>query len=475
MKNQDTGFSKKTRMSPAARRRLENGKRMTESFETKGFSLDMEEKLIEEALSSYADDDWTKSLRLKSELLEAEVEKHNQESAYRREKRNEKKFLEQKNRDRLNHKVNANKRDDMGMFLSNAQIAISILLLLCILFVNLLPYLYVVGIAIFLIVINIFIRKSQSLKIKHRGFGKIISVCCTLCMTIGIYYCIVIYMLLVSISGSNSSATNLSSDTYSVYISGIDVYGDIDTESRSDVNLIATINPTTGQVLLTTTPRDYYVEISGVSDGQGDKLTHAGNYGIETSIATLEELYDVEIDFYLRVNFTSFINIIDALGGVTVESEIAFTTSENSGLVVEIVEGENYLTGEEALAFVRERYNLDDGDIQRGINQQIMLEAVFYEFISPSTIWNFDKILESVADGVETNMETSQLQQLSRGVLSSILDTNIYSTAASGTADYAYCYSYSSSALSVIIPDQESVDEIKSLMDSVESGEDLPE
>ena len=117
-------------------------------------------------------------------------------------------------------------------------------------------------------------------------------------------------------------------EPFNVYISGIDVYGEITKESRSDVNLIATINPKTHKILLTTTPRDYYIQIPGVSEGQSDKLTHAGIYGIDTSIATLENLYDTEIPFYVRVNFTSVEEIVDVMGGVDVESELAFTTGE---------------------------------------------------------------------------------------------------------------------------------------------------
>ena len=154
------------------------------------------------------------------------------------------------------------------------------------------------------------------------------------------------------------------------------MYGDIKKESRSDVNLIATVNPKTHKILLTTTPRDYYVPIPGVSDGQRDKLTHAGIYGIDTSIATLEELYDIDIPFYVRVNFTSVEEIVDVMGGVDVESELAFTTGEEAGAIVEVKQGKNHFTGKEALAFVRERKALAEGDNQRGKNQQALLTGL---------------------------------------------------------------------------------------------------
>ena len=154
-------------------------------------------------------------------------------------------------------------------------------------------------------------------------------------------------------------------EAFSVYISGIDVFGAIETNSRSDVNIIAVVNPKTHQILLVTTPRDYYVEIPGISGGQKDKLTHAGIYGVDASMATLEELYDTELEFYARVNFTSLIEIVDALGGVDVESEYAFTTSSDSGMVINVNQGTNHFNGEEALAFSRERQNVPGGDNQR--------------------------------------------------------------------------------------------------------------
>ena len=159
-------------------------------------------------------------------------------------------------------------------------------------------------------------------------------------------------------------------EPFTVYISGIDIYGNVEDMSRSDVNIIATVNPKTHQILLVTTPRDYYVEIPGISGGMRDKLTHAGNYGVDVSIDTLEELYQVSIPFYARLNFTSFINIIDILGGVDVESEFDFTTGTDAGAVVEIQEGTNHLNGQEALAFARERHALDDDIINQRRSKQ---------------------------------------------------------------------------------------------------------
>lgn len=261
--------------------------------------------------------------------------------------------------------------------------------------------------------------------------------------------------------------------SFCVYISGIDVYGAIETNSRSDVNIIAEVNPETHQILLVTTPRDYYVEIPNISGGQKDKLTHAGIYGVDASMATLEQLYDTDIDFYARVNFTSLVDIVNALGGVDVDSEIAFTTSEDSGLVMNVVQGTNHFNGQQALAFSRERYNLDGGDNQRGKNQQAVIVAMIKKMVSPAILMGANDILNSVSGNVDTNMSTTQIQDLIKTQLDEAPKWSIKSMSATGTGDEQICYSYQGSALYVMQPDQTSVDAIKAAITSLKNGETL--
>lgn len=261
--------------------------------------------------------------------------------------------------------------------------------------------------------------------------------------------------------------------SFSVYISGIDVYGAIETNSRSDVNIIAKVNPETHQVLLITTPRDYYVEIPGISGGQKDKLTHAGIYGVDASMATLSQLYDTDLDFYARVNFTSLIDIVDALGGVDVESEQAFTTSEDSGLVMNVVQGTNHFNGKQALAFSRERQNIDGGDNQRGKNQQAVITAMIKKMVSPAILTGANEIISSVSGNVDTNMSTEQIQDLIKTQLAEGPVWNIKSMAAEGTGDEQMCYSYSGSTLYVMQPNQESVDAIKAAIKDLKDGKTL--
>ncbi len=261
--------------------------------------------------------------------------------------------------------------------------------------------------------------------------------------------------------------------SFCVYISGIDVYGAIETNSRSDVNIIAEVNPETHQILLVTTPRDYYVEIPNISGGQKDKLTHAGIYGVDASMATLEQLYDTNIDFYARVNFTSLVDIVNALGGVDVDSEVTFTTSEDSGLVMNVVQGSNHFNGQQALAFSRERYNLDGGDNQRGKNQQAVIVAMIKKMVSPAILMGANDILNSVSGNVDTNMSTTQIQDLIKTQLDEAPKWSIKSMSATGTGDEQICYSYQGSALYVMQPDQTSVDAIKAAITSLKNGETL--
>ena len=151
------------------------------------------------------------------------------------------------------------------------------------------------------------------------------------------------------------TAKTTDKNVFNIYISGIDTSGAVSTVSRSDVNLILTVNMNTHKILMTTTPRDSYVRIPDGGADQYDKLTHAGIYGIETSVKTLENLYDIPINYYARLNFTSFVKLINALGGVTVYNDQAFTSlhgNYNFG-----VGNINLTSGEEALGFVRERYS----------------------------------------------------------------------------------------------------------------------
>ena len=252
--------------------------------------------------------------------------------------------------------------------------------------------------------------------------------------------------------GSDDSLTK---EPFTVYISGIDTYGEVTETSRSDVNIIAVVNPSTHQILLITTPRDAYVPLYGpdVQQGAMDKLTHAGVYGIETSMETLGALYETDINYYVRLNFTSLIDIVDILGGVDVDSEFAFTTGDESGCIVEVHEGVNHFNGEQALAFSRERHALEDGDNQRGKNQQAVITAMLKKVISPTMLLRASTLMNQVSKDVEMNVTQSQLNALIRQQLRSNASWTIQSVALSGEGGQDYCYSASSQLLYVMYPD----------------------
>lgn len=265
--------------------------------------------------------------------------------------------------------------------------------------------------------------------------------------------------------------TQLEVEPFSVYISGIDIYGSISKTSRSDVNIIATVNPNTQQILLVTTPRDYYVTFPGVTGGVYDKLTHAGVYGVDVSMNTLAELYDTEINYYVRVNFTSLVSMVDALGGVTVYSSQSFQSSHLDTLYVN--KGYNYFTGEEALAFSRERYNVDGGDYQRGENQLEVIKAMIEKVTSPSVITGATQLFASVSDNIDTNISTSQIQELIKSQIDGDMDWEIIMMSADATNGSAMCYSYSGGELFVSYPVESSVQEISEAIEAVLNGEIL--
>jgi|GEM_PF-2638134 len=279
-----------------------------------------------------------------------------------------------------------------------------------------------------------------------------------------------------NIAGSDTSSEEQISLTepFIVYVSGIDTYGELSTASRSDVNILAVVNPNTNNILLVSTLRDYWVQIPGVSGEARDKLTHAGLYGIDTSIATLENLYGIEVGNYIRLNFTSLIDIVDEIGGITVYSDLAFTTSTNSGLVFDVVEGENQLNGKQALAFARERKNIAAGDVQRGKDQMKVIEAILDKVTSPSVITHVSDLLKIMSKNVETDFTSSELSKFIRYQLQTNTQWNVASMESEGTDSREYCYSYPGKKLYVFVPIEESVNEISEAINTVMNGGDLP-
>ena len=238
---------------------------------------------------------------------------------------------------------------------------------------------------------------------------------------------------------NNNSAKQVDSKVFNIYISGIDTYGSISTVSRSDVNIIMTVNMNTHKILLTTTPRDAYVKIPGGGADQYDKLTHAGIYGVETSEKTLENLYGIKIDYYARINFTSFLKLIDQLGGVTVHNDQAFTSLHGK---FDFPVGDIQMNSEQALGFVRERYSLDGGDNDRGKNQEKVISAIVNKLASLKSVSNFTSIVNNLQDSVQTNMSLDTINALANTQLDSGSKFTVTSQAVTGTGSTGQLTSY---------------------------------
>ena len=248
--------------------------------------------------------------------------------------------------------------------------------------------------------------------------------------------------------GSSASKYSIDNGIFNVYISGIDTSGSITNVARSDANILATINTNTHEVLLTSIPRDYYVTLH--SYGAKDKLTHSGIYGINETVSTVEDLLDVDINYYVRVNFTTVIKLVDTLGGVDINSEYDFTTTEG----YHFNKGYNHVNGTEALAFSRERQAFANGDNQRVRNQQLVIEAIIKKVLNSNTILTkYTSILDSLEGSFQTNIKQDEISSLLNNMSSWKITTN----SLTGTGANSPTYSMGSQLLYVMVPNSSSV------------------
>lgn len=216
-------------------------------------------------------------------------------------------------------------------------------------------------------------------------------------------------------NSSSLAVSDITSKPFNILISGNDSFGSLDENSRSDVDMLVTINPVTSTILLTSIPRDSYVkEVCNdyaCNYGVYDKLTHTGIYGVDTTKDTIENMLDIDINYVYRVNFTSMIDIVDALGGVdvTVPEGMAVSKFYTNSNLEGVHEGENHLDGKRALAYSRERKAYLDGDLQRARNQQQVLQAMFKKATSPEIIKNYTSLLKALIGAFDTNMTTKEI------------------------------------------------------------------
>lgn len=254
---------------------------------------------------------------------------------------------------------------------------------------------------------------------------------------------------------------DITRESFNIFITGIDTYGAVSSVARSDVNMILTVNPVTHKIHITSIPRDYYIKLA--TKGEYDKFTHSGIYGITESVKSLEEFLDIKINYYIKLNFTSMIKVIEALDGVNVYSEYDFTSRD--GYVYH--KGYNSLNGEEALSFVRERKAFSNGDRVRIKNQSAMIKAMIDKATSPSIIKNYNELIKSLGDAIVTNMGKDTLTQFIKKEASEMNKWETTNYSLDGSDSYEYTYSYKSGKLYVMIPIMDTVINAKNKINEV--------
>ena len=339
---------------------------------------------------------------------------------------------------------------------------------------QMLPTLYLVIIAALLVLFWLLVKRCQEYKAPGT-VSRVFSVFLCAMLAVGCVWAQQGLAALDNVTSgliSGAEANKITKEPFVLYLSGVDNRGELTEKARSDVNILAVVNPTTKRVALINTPRDYYVDLAGTDSK--DKLTHAGLYGVETSMATLGNLYGIQVDHYIRIDFSGFISIIDAVGGVDVYSDQAFTSVGSPGYYdpTTFAEGWNHLDGKSALAFARERHAFASGDIQRGINQMKVIDAMANKLKSPTVLMSFSKLMDAVSDCFVTSLSQEQISALVRMQLGDLASWDIESCSVTGSSGKSsQCYSAKGQSLSVMKPDESSVSKAKELIASVLGGE----
>lgn len=278
--------------------------------------------------------------------------------------------------------------------------------------------------------------------------------------------CYIIEVPLKNVTEDVVKVVDVTNTKFNVYVAGGDSTGDINNVTNTDVNMIVSIDPINKKILLTSIPRDYYVKLSNISDNAYDKLTHAGYYGIETSIVAVEELLDIDINYYIKVNFSTVISVVDSIGGIDVYNDYSFRFKaykykEFNEQYIYFPKGWNHLNGRHALAFVRERKSFNDGDIQRVKNQQKVIEAIFNKVTStPSLLLNYSELLQSISSSFSTNLN-SEINRLVKMQVADMAKWSIEKQNLVGVSGTGICYSYPNQNLWIAKPNNDSVNSNK--------------
>ena len=266
----------------------------------------------------------------------------------------------------------------------------------------------------------------------------------------------VLYTMKIDVTGEDTTKrVGVTQEPFNVFVSGLDTSGDITEVSRSDVNMVVTVNPQTHTVLLTSIPRDMQIQMPSYYDAN-DKLTHTGIYGVQETIKSVEKLMGIDINYYVKVNYSTVTRLIDSIGGIDVVSDYAFETHGQK--YYKFKKGKNHLNGKEALAFARERKAFEQGDVQRNIDQAKVMEAVLKKVTGSATILSkYRKILRSVKDYMEMNFSGTEVRALVKMQLEGAYKWTIKKQNITGYGGMDTCYSSGSYVLYVMYPDQDTV------------------
>ena len=342
-------------------------------------------------------------------------------------------------------------------------------------FMNVLPLVMSAALFGVLILLSLVIL-IQTRSRKSKNWGKLLATFAAMLLIVfygvGTAYALGTLSFLSGSSVRNTSAvSDVTRRPFNFIITGIDVDGTIDAEGRSDVNMVVTVNPKTHQILMTSIPRDYEIYMPDF-DNALDKLTHTGFYGVQTTIGAEEQLLDIDVTYYVKVNFTTVERFIDAIGGIDVVSEYEFTPVKLKSWTVQ--EGLNHMNGKQALAFARERKAFPSGDRQRIKNQQLVFEALIKKATSSRTmILSYNKVLSSLRNYFEMSFSSREIRKLVKFQLAKDPDWKIFKNTIIGGDGSLPTYSTGGEYAYVMTQDADSIDNAKTLINAVLEGKGL--
>lgn len=356
-----------------------------------------------------------------------------------------------------------------GMIIVVVQWVVSLIAVIVLALLGLLSGPWLAVAILLLIIFGILAFIAQQSKSTHIA-GKVISIIlCLLLLVVDIGLIRVNRFLdhvESNVKKTESKDVDVSIDPFIVYISGNDEYGDLEFDGMTDVNIMICVNPQSGQILMISTPRDYYVEFPGYTEGERDKLSHSGYYGMDAQIATLEALYECDINYYVWLNFTSFIEIVDAVGGITIENEYEFTSNDGYYFPAGTLD----LDGLYALHYVRERNSFSGGDFSRGQHQEEFISLMIDKILSSNSLSMYNDLLSAIEKNCSTNMPKNRITDLIKKQIAENPKWEITMAQAEGAIMAQACYTFKPQVLSVVMPYQKSVEYVRQMLRDFYAG-----